>query len=299
MNHLNNNCPGGEPSKSHARRVTQGFYDKYLSGSNILDVGGGMGPAITPCAKIIDIGYPGYDGLSLPFENASQDAVFSSHCLEHVDDPVATLKEWFRVVRVGGFIVLTVPHHYLYERKNCLPSRWNADHKRFYTPASLLADVEMALEHNTYRVRSLLDNDAGFDYVINNLEHAVGCYEIELVIEKIAERSLIDINFTSLIEKIKSNTTDGGLAICGAGDIGVEVLTSLKNAGVNVDVICDKSKRCLQYQNISLDVKSLEDAMSLGCNKFIIASRAFKFDIQADIERLHGDSDGLYLYFVD
>ena len=207
--------------------------------------------------------------------------------------------EWFRVVRVGGFIVLTVPHHYLYEKKHCLPSRWNADHKRFYTPASLLMDVESALESNTYRVRSLLDNDTGFNYSINSLEHSVGCYEIELVIEKIAEKPCIDINFTSLIEKIKSSITDGGLAICGAGNIGVEVLISLKNAGVKVDYICDKSQRHLQCKNISLDVNSLEDAIRLGCHKFIIASQAFKCEIQADIERLHGGLDGIYLYFID
>src|SRR6185312_16399767 len=79
-----------------------------------------------------------------------------------------------------------VPHKYLYERKSTLPSLFNADHKRFYTPARLLREFEEALPVNGFRVRHLVDNDAGFDYLMPVGEHASGCYEIELVIEKIA-----------------------------------------------------------------------------------------------------------------
>ena len=122
---MNQYCPGGEPSKQHISRIENNFYGKYLSGDNVLDIGGGDGPAIVPHAKIIDIGFPGYDGLILPFLTSSQDAVFSSHCLEHVDDPVATLKEWFRVLKPKGHLIITVPHQHLYERKMNLPSRWN------------------------------------------------------------------------------------------------------------------------------------------------------------------------------
>lgn len=38
--------PGGEPVKQHSYRIRTGFYEKYLSGKYILDIGGGQGPAI-------------------------------------------------------------------------------------------------------------------------------------------------------------------------------------------------------------------------------------------------------------
>ena len=61
--------------------------------------------------------------------------------------------------------------------------------ERFYTPACLLCDFEAVLEPNSYRVRHLADNDCGYDYAIDPGAHSAGCYEIELVVEKIAEPS--------------------------------------------------------------------------------------------------------------
>ena len=39
------------------------------------------------------------DATFLPFGDGKCDAVFSSHLLEHVPDPAAALREWWRVVR--------------------------------------------------------------------------------------------------------------------------------------------------------------------------------------------------------
>ena len=78
-----------------------------------------------------------------------------------------------------------VPSQALYEKKLALPSRWNADHKRMYTPASLMASFETALAVNSYRLRHLRENEGDYDYAIPPESHAHGPYEIELVIEKI------------------------------------------------------------------------------------------------------------------
>ena len=78
-----------------------------------------------------------------------------------------------------------MPHQCLYEKKAAPPSRWNEDHKRFYTPGSLLAEFEESLPPNGYRIRHLTDNDLGYLYDIGPEQHAAGCYEIELVIQKI------------------------------------------------------------------------------------------------------------------
>jgi SAM-dependent methyltransferase len=180
---------GGEARKTYNRKLADGFIAKYLSGAAILDIGyrGGLSDAvpIVPSALGIDVDYPGYDGRRLPFPDRSQDAVFSSHCLEHIADPVEAIAEWFRVLKPGGYLVVAVPHQHLYEKRKRLPSRWNDDHKRFYTPAVLLAEIEAALPPNSYRIRHLADNDLDFDYTIPPDRHSAGCYEIELVLQKL------------------------------------------------------------------------------------------------------------------
>ena len=55
----------------------------------------------------IDIVAPG-DNIPLPDE--SQDFVVSAHVIEHFPDPIKALKEWYRLIRPGGFIFMIVPH---------------------------------------------------------------------------------------------------------------------------------------------------------------------------------------------
>jgi SAM-dependent methyltransferase len=180
---------GPETARNQPRRLAEGFIERYLSGNAVLDIGyrGGLADAepITEKAIGIELDYPGYDGLRLPFPDASQDAVFASHTLEHIEDYASALADWYRVLRIGGYLVIAVPHQQLYERKAALPSRFNGDHKRFYTPVSLLQEIEEALPLGGYRIRSLRDIDDGFSYEMPPERNPVGGYEIELVVEKI------------------------------------------------------------------------------------------------------------------
>jgi hypothetical protein len=163
---------------------------RYLSGRNILDIGyrGGDPNAvpITETAIGVELDYPGYDGTYLPFPDESQDAVLAAHVLEHIPNWRPVLTDWHRVLRIGGFLVIMVPHRHLFERRPDLPSMWNGDHKRFFTPASLLAEIEAALPINGYRIRHLFDNDIGFRYQDPPSAPPAGNFEIELVVERIA-----------------------------------------------------------------------------------------------------------------
>jgi SAM-dependent methyltransferase len=181
---------GPEAAQAHARRCANGFYDRFLGGDAVLDIGyrgtTADADAITPSAIGIDLDYPGYDGSRLPFADSSQDAVFASHVLEHIADHRNALADWYRVVRTHGFIIVCVPHHYIYERRPTLPSLWNPDHRRLYTPQSLLAEIAAALPANGYRIRHFVENDEGADPGLRpDQAPGPGSYEIEIVLEKI------------------------------------------------------------------------------------------------------------------
>jgi SAM-dependent methyltransferase len=179
----------GEAARTFSDKLSNGFFSTYMAGEVTIDVGyrGAFEDAvpILPHAIGLDLDYPEYDGKRLPFLDESIDTVYSSHMLEHVADFRVTIRDWHRVLRPGGFIVCAVPHQFLYEKRRSLPSSWNADHKRFYTPASLLREFEASLQPNTYRVRHLRDNDEGYTYGIGPDAHSGGGYEIELVVQKI------------------------------------------------------------------------------------------------------------------
>ena len=75
------------------------------------------------------------DGDKLPgVADASLDFVHASHSLEHLEDPREALRNWARVLRPGGHIVILVPDEDLYEQ-GIFPSLHNDDHKWTFTIA--------------------------------------------------------------------------------------------------------------------------------------------------------------------
>jgi SAM-dependent methyltransferase len=65
-------------------------------------------------------------------EDDSFDFLYSSHCLEHVDDPFEAMTNWIRVVKPGGHLIVSVPDEDLYEQ-GTWPSRFNTTHKTTWT----------------------------------------------------------------------------------------------------------------------------------------------------------------------
>jgi SAM-dependent methyltransferase len=179
---------GIECRATHKEFWENRFYDKYMQGRGI-DVGAvgsdNTTVAILPGAQIIDLGTPGYDGITLPLTDESQDYVFSSHMWEHVKERDLILKEWFRVTKIGGYVIIFLPHQFLYEKKKELPSKWNGDHRKFFTPGIAMREIENIIEPNTYRLRFMRDNDDGFDYSRGPTVHSHGRYQIEIVLQKI------------------------------------------------------------------------------------------------------------------
>lgn len=106
--------------------------------------------------------------------------------IQCVPDYRGFLASAFDKLAVGGFLIVTVPHQFLYERKLQVPSRYRQSHLRFYTPGALLAEVEEALDPCRYRVRLLADHDAGFDYAASLQSVPEGGHDIVLCLEKMA-----------------------------------------------------------------------------------------------------------------
>ena len=70
-----------------------------------LDIGAGKWPL--PGAEPIEIAN-GKDACALP--DGKWDFIFSSHCLEHLINPVAALEHWKTRLRIDGVLFLYLPH---------------------------------------------------------------------------------------------------------------------------------------------------------------------------------------------
>jgi len=122
-------------------------------------------------------------------EDESFDFVYSSHTLEHVADASAALRNWYRVVKPGGHLILFVPDRDLYEKKLTLPSRWNPDHKRFFlldrdqppATAGLLQLIDKVIPDATaVRARRCAEGHS----IDDPLMHSDGEYSIEVIVRK-------------------------------------------------------------------------------------------------------------------
>jgi hypothetical protein len=148
------------------------------------------GPLHPFCAgkaiRWLDAASPGADDPARPDETSSPAEVVLSHRrLQDIADYRQALRAWFQDVAIGGYLIVIVPHAFLYERQIALPSPWRAGQRRLYTPAALLSEIEEALLPNSYRVRWLGDLDSGYDYRLDLKQEPPGESDIALVLQRI------------------------------------------------------------------------------------------------------------------
>lgn len=81
---------------------------EFCRGAGV-DVGASAWPL--PGAVPIDV-KTGGDAMALPRgpHQGAWDFVFSSHCLEHLENPVAALEHWRDRLKPGGVLFLYLPH---------------------------------------------------------------------------------------------------------------------------------------------------------------------------------------------
>lgn len=85
-------------------------------------------------AKEADIIVPTCESLDM-FASDSMDFVFSSHLLEHIKDYKSALREWYRVIKPGGYLLLYLPHKDLYP--NIGTEGANPDHVHDFLPEDI------------------------------------------------------------------------------------------------------------------------------------------------------------------
>lgn len=81
------------------------------------------------------------------FTDESFDYVFSSHCLEDTENPKICLKDWWSKIKVGGNLVLYLPHKDLYP--NIGQEGANVLHKHDFIPQDI---IDMMDEFATYTI---------------------------------------------------------------------------------------------------------------------------------------------------
>ncbi len=177
----------GETSKAKERRLKENFFNRYCNGSG-LDIGFGGDPII-PNVQGWDFEHGDAQYLNGLPDNKF-DFVYSSHTLEHMNDPELALKNWWRVIKPGGHLLIYIPHRDLYEKKKNLPSRFNSNHTHFF----LIDEEDLP---DTFSIMKLIEknlNDHEIIYIKECSEgyksngtdkHSIGEYSIEAVVKKV------------------------------------------------------------------------------------------------------------------
>ncbi len=128
-----------ECSKAVVRRLySPSFVSRYFRGRGV-DIGGAPDPlslyrSLFPLMEDVRI-WDLEDGDAQFMHGVPDhhfDFVHSSHCLEHLRDPEEGLRNWLRILKPGGYLIVCVPDEDLYEQ-GTFPSTFNRDHKRSFT----------------------------------------------------------------------------------------------------------------------------------------------------------------------
>lgn len=135
---------------------------------------------------------PGQPSATLQKLAAGRRYILLRNILQQLGDYRSVLQTAFDRLAVDGWLIVTVPHQFLAERKFRLPSRYGSRALRLYTPASLIAEIEESLDPTEYRVRLLRDDDQDYEYDRSIGERPEGNQRIVVAVQKIPRPSWAD-----------------------------------------------------------------------------------------------------------
>jgi SAM-dependent methyltransferase len=190
-----------ETSKALIRRLQDSrFATRYFVGDGI-DIGCGDDSLIKynqqfPLMKSVK-SWDLPDGDAQYMQSVSDntyDFVHSSHCLEHLHDPVESFKNWIRICKPGGHIITTIPDEDLYEQGQW-PSTYNGDHKTSWniSKASSWSPVSRSVVSLLFNFADIIDVlkieliDASYQYNVPRYDqtyHGISECAIEFIVRK-------------------------------------------------------------------------------------------------------------------
>jgi predicted SAM-dependent methyltransferase len=109
--------------------------------------------AFVSYGHVHDVGVPIQwrgSATDLPFKDATLDFVYSSHLLEDFKDWVPVLREWLRVLKLGGHLIIMVPDHAAFRAAVAAGQGDNLSHQHESFPGELTEilkhDVEVLMD---------------------------------------------------------------------------------------------------------------------------------------------------------
>ncbi len=161
-----------ELSKSVLRRQREPkFTSTYFKGHGV-DIGGKPDPLtlyktffpLIESIKVWDL-EDGDAQYMRDIEDNCFDFIHSSHTLEHMVDPFEALKNWTRITKPGGFLIVTIPDEDLYEQGN-FTDKFNKYHNFTFTIRKLSSWSSKSI--------SVID-------LIDSLGDVVSIHKVELI----------------------------------------------------------------------------------------------------------------------
>lgn len=153
----------------------------------------------------------------------SVDWVYSSHTLEHVPDMAKALKEWWRVIKQGGLLVMYLPHKDFYP--NMGQPGANPDHKRDFVPEDVIAAMPRGWDLLEMQERNG-DEEYSFLLVFRKLNSSINTRSYQ--IDKPAKRACV-VRYGAFGDVLQASSVFAGLK-----DLGYHVTVFASPPGSDV-----------------------------------------------------------------
>jgi ubiquinone/menaquinone biosynthesis C-methylase UbiE len=142
------------------------------------------------------------DITAIPVENASFDAVMCTEVLEHVPDPVAAIKELNRVLRPGGFLLITAPFASL---THFAPYHFASGLSRFF--------YEHHLDNMGYQITDIQMNGNYFEYIAQEVRRLKRVSKQYSKGYNFLDKIFIHLNLWTL-QRLSKNDTNSNELLC-------------------------------------------------------------------------------------
>lgn len=188
---LRKNAVAGTNNEVNRLRWLEAALKKIPAGSRILDAGAGELDQKKFCSHLnyVSQDFGQYDGkgdgiglqtktwdnskldivsdiTSIPEPAASFDAIMCIEVFEHIPDPIAAVKEFSRLLRPGGYLIITAP---FCSATHFAPYHFCTGFNRYF--------YEKHLTENGFAISEISENGDFFEYVAQELLRIPACAE--------------------------------------------------------------------------------------------------------------------------